>query len=85
MTDLDSPLPSKSQQRKFSWVLLASYVSDWICLIAAGLVGTFLGNVTPNKRPFRLTDPNIAYVLPAEKVQLHMRDGFGPRELTSTS
>jgi hypothetical protein len=43
-------------------MLAASYVSDWLCLIAAGLVGTFLGNITPNKRPFRVDDPNIAYV-----------------------
>lgn len=60
MPDLDSPLPSKARKRRTAWVLVLSYATDWICLIAAGLVGVFLGNITPNKRPFRLDDPNIA-------------------------
>ncbi|KAK9794469.1 putative PAP2 superfamily-domain-containing protein [Seiridium cardinale] len=61
MPDLDSPLPTKPQKRKLTWVLVVSYVTDWLCLIAAGLVGAFLGNITPNKRPFRLDDANIAF------------------------
>jgi hypothetical protein len=60
MTDLDGALPARGHQRKPLWILVLSYVSDWIVLIAAGLVGTVLGNITPNKRPFRLDDANIA-------------------------
>ncbi|KAI0136286.1 PAP2 superfamily protein [Xylariales sp. AK1849] len=61
MPDLDSPSPLKSLKHKVTWILVASYVSDWICLIAAGIVGLVLGNITPNKRPFRLEDPNISF------------------------
>ncbi|ETS87035.1 hypothetical protein PFICI_00863 [Pestalotiopsis fici W106-1] len=62
MTDYDTPSTApKPRKRGFAFVLLASYVTDWLCLIAAGVVGTILGNVTPNKRPFRLDDPNIGF------------------------
>lgn len=46
-----------------SWVLIASYALDWIVMIAADAVGFYLGNITPNRRPFSLSDPNISYVL----------------------
>lgn len=62
MPDVDSPRPMPNREhRKVSWVLTASYISDWICLIAAGVVGVILGDVTPNKRPFSLEDPNISF------------------------
>ncbi|KAH8195226.1 hypothetical protein TruAng_010609 [Truncatella angustata] len=61
MSDIDSQLPSRPKQRKHVWVLIASYATDWLCLIAAGVVGTVLGSITPNKRPFRLDDANIAF------------------------
>jgi hypothetical protein len=64
MTDYDSPSTTapKPRKRGFPFILYASYITDWLCLIAAGVVGTILGNVTPNKRPFRIDDPNIGYV-----------------------
>jgi hypothetical protein len=46
--------------KKGGWVLAASYVSDWIILIIVGVVGFVLGDITPNKRPFYLEDPNIS-------------------------
>lgn len=41
--------------------LVASYVFDWIVLMALGGVGYILGKREPNKRPFSLTDPNISF------------------------
>ncbi|KAF3012375.1 hypothetical protein E8E14_007949 [Neopestalotiopsis sp. 37M] len=63
MTDYDSPSTTapKPRKRGFPFILYASYITDWLCLIAAGVVGTVLGNVTPNKRPFRIDDPNIGF------------------------
>lgn len=47
--------------RRGPWVLAASYVFDWIILIIVGIVGLVLNNITPNKRPFNLEDPNISF------------------------
>ena len=41
--------------------LIASYVSDWVVLVAAAVVGSVLGSITPNKRPFDLLDRDISY------------------------
>ncbi|KAB5536643.1 PAP2 superfamily-domain-containing protein [Coniochaeta sp. 2T2.1] len=49
-----------ASRKKGGWVLAASYVSDWIILIATAVVGFVLGNITPNKRPFHLEDPDIS-------------------------
>jgi hypothetical protein len=46
---------------RISWVLALSYVFDWVVLIAFGVIGYILGDITPNKRPFSLDDRNIAY------------------------
>ncbi len=55
--------PGQAPRRKnFTVILILSYVLDWSVLIAVGVVGTILGNITPNKRPFSLEDPNISYV-----------------------
>ncbi|KAI2616578.1 acid phosphatase/Vanadium-dependent haloperoxidase [Hypoxylon sp. NC1633] len=48
--------PSKS-----SIIVIGSYVFDWLILVVVGVVGVILGNVTPNKRPFSLQDPNISF------------------------
>lgn len=40
--------------------LILSYVSDWLVLIAFGLVAAFVGNLKPNMRPFNLEDPDIS-------------------------
>lgn len=44
-----------------SILVILSYAFDWLIMVAVGLVGYFLGNVTPNKRPFSLLDNNIAF------------------------
>lgn len=41
-------------------MLIGSYALDWIILIALGVIGVILGNVSPNKRLFSLADPNIS-------------------------
>ncbi|KAI3332457.1 acid phosphatase/Vanadium-dependent haloperoxidase [Xylariaceae sp. AK1471] len=63
MPDFDS-LRSRSRGRskkKFSAVVILSYAFDWLIMVIVGLIGYFLGNVTPNKRPFSLQDPNISF------------------------
>lgn len=47
-------------RRKGGWVLAASYISDWIVLIIVAVIGFVIGDLTPNKRPFSLEDPNIS-------------------------
>jgi hypothetical protein len=47
---------------RISFVLTLSYVFDWVVLAVFAAVGAVLGNLTPNKRPFSLYDPNIAFV-----------------------
>ena len=41
-------------------VVVASYVFDWVILVALGVTGYIMAEVTPNKRPFWLADPNIS-------------------------
>jgi len=53
----------KRHHRKPTAKLITSYVFDWVILIAVGGVGAVVGNITPNKRPFQLEDPNISYVV----------------------
>lgn len=57
------PTGSESLRKHLSIRVIASYIFDWIILIAIGVVGFILSRVEPNKRPFSLVDPNIAYVL----------------------
>lgn len=59
--DLAGHVPEKLHT-KAGWVLIASYVSDWIVLVVFFVVGLLVGNLTPLKRPFSLEDPNISYV-----------------------
>lgn len=40
--------------------VIASYVFDWIVLIVLGVTGYIMAEVTPNKRPFWVADPNIS-------------------------
>ena len=42
------------------FILTASYVFDWIVLVVLGVTGYIMAEVTPNKRPFWLGDPNIS-------------------------
>lgn len=65
MSDLSGPTAAQvntagRKKHHVTWVLIASYATDWIVLIAADAVGFVLGNITPNRRPFSLDDPNIS-------------------------
>ena len=42
-------------------VLILSYVFDWIVVIAAAGTAAVIGKLTPNKRPFSVTDLNISF------------------------
>ncbi|SPN97816.1 related to diacylglycerol pyrophosphate phosphatase [Cephalotrichum gorgonifer] len=42
-------------------LVTASYVFDWAVLIVLGVTGYIMSGVSPNKRPFYLTDPNISF------------------------
>lgn len=59
MPDFDSLRPG-SRLKKINAVVILSYAFDWLIMVVVGLIGYFLGNVTPNKRHFSLTDPNIS-------------------------
>ncbi|GAW20219.1 hypothetical protein ANO14919_097160 [Xylariales sp. No.14919] len=61
MPDFDDALPPRTRSRKISSLVIASYAFDWLIMVVVGLIGYFLGNVTPNKRPFSLLDNNIAF------------------------
>lgn len=41
-------------------MVVASGVADWVFIVAAGVGGYYLGDTTPNKRPFQLEDPDIS-------------------------
>jgi hypothetical protein len=45
---------------KITFLVILSYVSDWLVLIAAALGGLFIGNANPRKRPFQLENPDIS-------------------------
>jgi hypothetical protein len=49
-----------ASRKKGGWVLAASYAADWLVLVVVAVVGFVLGDITPNKRPFYLEDPNIS-------------------------
>lgn len=59
MDDLRHTRPKK---KKGGWVVVLSYVFDWVIIGVAGGIGYVLGESTPNKRPFSLHDPDISYV-----------------------
>ncbi|KAK3383885.1 PAP2 superfamily-domain-containing protein [Lasiosphaeria ovina] len=60
-TTMDLGGGSRGRKGKLSWVVIASYVFDWAVLIVAAAVGAILGDITPNKRPFSLEDPDISF------------------------
>lgn len=62
MSSFDILPPRTARRRKMSTLVILSYALDWLTMVVVGLIGYFLGNVTPNKRPFSLLDNNIAYV-----------------------
>ena len=38
-----------------------SYIVDWLIIIIAAAVASVIGNITPNKRPFALSDLDISF------------------------
>ncbi|KAI0009092.1 PAP2 superfamily-domain-containing protein [Xylariaceae sp. FL0662B] len=61
MSDNDPPRTQQSHKKRMSRIVIGSYVFDWLILIIVGIVGAFLGDITPNKRHFSLQDPNISF------------------------
>ncbi|ETS85969.1 hypothetical protein PFICI_03994 [Pestalotiopsis fici W106-1] len=53
-----------------SFKLIASYVADWVILIAFGLAGYAINNITPNKHAFSLEDRNISFPLHDDTVSI---------------
>ncbi|KAI0197725.1 acid phosphatase/Vanadium-dependent haloperoxidase [Astrocystis sublimbata] len=61
MPDDFDMLPPRIKKKKMSVLVILSYAFDWLIMVVVGLIGYFLGNVTPNKRHFSLNDPNISF------------------------
>jgi membrane-associated phospholipid phosphatase len=54
-------LRSRGHSGRISIPLVLSYVFDWFIIIAAAGIGAALANITPNKRPFSLINPEISF------------------------
>ncbi|KAM0274409.1 hypothetical protein ACHAQH_007878 [Verticillium albo-atrum] len=52
---------TKPRDRSWTASLICSYVFDWVVLVLVAGAGGGLHLVEPNKRPFSLVDPNIAF------------------------
>ncbi|KAM0322825.1 hypothetical protein ACHAQA_009166 [Verticillium albo-atrum] len=52
---------TKPHDRSWTASLICSYVFDWIVLLIVAGAGAGLHIIEPNKRPFSLVDPNIAF------------------------
>ncbi|KAH6719183.1 PAP2 superfamily-domain-containing protein [Leptodontidium sp. 2 PMI_412] len=62
---------SRAKNGGFSKLLVASYIVDWVIIIVSAGVGALLANITPNMRPFSLTNPEISFPhVEHEKVSL---------------
>lgn len=62
---------ARSDASAVSKRLVFSYVLDWLIIMAAAGVGAALALITPNKRPFSLTNPEISFpYVEREKVSL---------------
>lgn len=62
MDDLRHTRAGGPKRKRGGWVVVVSYVFDWVIIAVAGVIGYIFGAKTPNKRPFSLYDPNISYV-----------------------
>ncbi|TVY13869.1 Diacylglycerol pyrophosphate phosphatase 1 [Lachnellula arida] len=54
-------LRSRAQPGRMSIALALSYVLDWVIIIAAAGIGAAFSIISPNKRPFSLTNPEISF------------------------
>ncbi|KAG7143529.1 Diacylglycerol pyrophosphate phosphatase 1 like protein [Verticillium longisporum] len=52
---------TKPHDRSWTASLICSYVFDWVVLVLVAGAGGGLHLIEPNKRPFSLVDPNIAF------------------------
>ncbi|CZT01591.1 related to diacylglycerol pyrophosphate phosphatase [Rhynchosporium agropyri] len=52
---------SRATNGGFSKLLVVSYVLDWVIIIVSALVGAILAHISPNKRPFSLTNAEISF------------------------
>lgn len=52
---------SRAHAGRISIALVLSYVLDWIIIIAAAAVGAAFSVITPNMRPFSLTNAEISF------------------------
>ncbi|RDL41966.1 uncharacterized protein BP5553_01945 [Venustampulla echinocandica] len=52
---------SRANPGRISTALVLSYAFDWLILICAAGIGAALSIITPNKRPFSLSNPEISY------------------------
>ena len=60
MVDYDRVRPLAVHSHHATIWVVASGIVDWLLIVAAAVGGLFIGNITPNKRPFQLEDPNIS-------------------------
>jgi hypothetical protein len=60
MADLANPRRWGTRTRHASVWVIASGVVDWLLIVATAIGGFYLGEITPNKRPFQLEDPDIS-------------------------
>lgn len=51
-------------------VLLLSYALDWVTLVVLAVAGFLLGNLSPQKRPFSLENPDISFPLHDDTVSV---------------
>ncbi|KAA8652160.1 hypothetical protein EYZ11_000472 [Aspergillus tanneri] len=54
-------LAAVSAHLSISKRVVLSYILDWIWIIGIALIGFGFSRVTPNQRPFSLTDPSISF------------------------
>ncbi|EEY19002.1 predicted protein [Verticillium alfalfae VaMs.102] len=52
---------TKPHDRSWTASLICSYIFDWVVLVIVAGAGGGLHLIEPNKRPFSLVDPNIAF------------------------
>jgi hypothetical protein len=51
----------RASPSRVSAKLISSYIFDWIIIILAVVAAGMLSTITPNKRPFSLTNPDISF------------------------
>ncbi|KAJ2905366.1 uncharacterized protein MKZ38_005665 [Zalerion maritima] len=61
LAHLSTSMSGNANVKKPSWKLVASYVTDWVVLLAFAIVAWVLGDIEPLKRPFSLDNETIAF------------------------